>query len=164
MLEAERDKGSLDPLAFRTLGMGKWKWLTHPCRPEPRQTKSSFKLDTFSQTLPQHQNTQPLQSRQSVTMAEQQKTLSLTATYKCPTSEPFTTIQSIVAPPSTSAADKTAYLSSLRQALASTQEQINKELTERMEQDRAREGNNGKGVDDAKEEENYGEEVVEDED
>lgn len=97
-------------------------------------------------------------------MAEQQKKLSLTATYKSPTSEPFTTTQSLAAPPSTSVADKTAYLSSLRKALASTQEQVNKELTERMEQDKAREGGNSKGVDDAKEEENYGEEVVEDED
>lgn len=94
-------------------------------------------------------------------MADQKKTLGLTATYKSPASEPFTTSQSIPAPPSTSVSDKTAYLSSLRQAVTSTQEQINKELTERMEQDKAREGSNSRGVDDAKEEENYGEEVVE---
>jgi hypothetical protein len=49
------------------------------------------------------------------------------------------------------------------------QEQINKELTKRMEEDKAKEANgvNGgskakaKGVDESKEEENYGEEVPE---
>ena len=42
------------------------------------------------------------------------------------------------------------------------QEQINTELTARMEEDKAREAGNGKGaVDEAKEEDNYGEEVVE---
>jgi hypothetical protein len=52
------------------------------------------------------------------------------------------------------------------------QEQINKELTQRMEEDKAKEaeGVNGTskakaiGVDETKEEDNYGEEVPEDED
>jgi hypothetical protein len=45
------------------------------------------------------------------------------------------------------------------------QEQINKELTARMEEDKARdaEGTKPKVVDDAKEEDNYGEEIVEEE-
>lgn len=96
-------------------------------------------------------------------MADQKKDTSLTATYQSPTSEPFTISQSLPAPLSTTVADKTAYLSSLRAALATTQEQVNKELTDRMEEDKAREGGSGK-VDDAKEEENYGEEVVEEDD
>ncbi|KAL2116649.1 hypothetical protein VTJ04DRAFT_8817 [Mycothermus thermophilus] len=67
---------------------------------------------------------------------------------------------------------KTAYLSVLRQSVASLQATINKELTARMEEDKAREaaaGNadggkkKGRVVDDEKEEENYGEEVVEEE-
>lgn len=89
----------------------------------------------------------------------QPKDLNLTASYQSPTSEPFTITNSLPAPPSTSVADKTQYLSALRQAISSAQDQINKDLTSRMEQDKAREGNATKGVDEAKEEENYGEEV-----
>lgn len=87
-------------------------------------------------------------------------------TYQSPNSAPFTWKQETETQP----ADKTAYLAELRKATAKMQEQINTELTTRMEEDKAREasdanGNSaskGKGVvDEAKEEDNYGEEVVE---
>ncbi|KAH6990407.1 hypothetical protein BKA56DRAFT_666982 [Ilyonectria sp. MPI-CAGE-AT-0026] len=71
---------------------------------------------------------------------------SLTAAYASPTSDPFTISTSLPAlqsPPSV--ADKTSYLAAL--------------------QDKARDAASKNGlVDDAKEEENYGEEVQEDED
>ena len=63
-----------------------------------------------------------------------------------------------------------AYLGALRKATAELQERINAELTQRMEEDKARDATDAaeKGmkngvVDEGKEEENYGEEVVEDE-
>lgn len=87
----------------------------------------------------------------------------ISATYKSPESAPFSHLQKLPAPASTSAADKTSYLSVLRKATAEMQEQINKELTARMEEDKARDASASK-VDDVKEEENYGEEGVEEED
>lgn len=91
---------------------------------------------------------------------------SLTAAYASPTSDPFTISTSLPAlqsPPSV--ADKTSYLAALRTAITDAQAQINKELTSRMEEDKARDAATKNGlVDDAKEEENYGEEVQEDED
>lgn len=97
----------------------------------------------------------------------QSKEKTLTAQYQSPANEPFTANSTIPAPPSDSLADKSAYLGALRQAISSTQDRINKELTARMEEDKARDTNAGsgkKGVDDLKEEENYGEEVQEEED
>lgn len=91
----------------------------------------------------------------------------LSATYKSPTNEPFVYSHKIPAPPSATTTDRTAYLAALRKAVAGLQESINTELTARMEEDKAREGaTNGakKGVDEAKEEDNYGEEVVEEDD
>ncbi|KAH7248070.1 hypothetical protein B0J15DRAFT_551725 [Fusarium solani] len=84
----------------------------------------------------------------------------LTADYSSPLSEPFTvshTLPAISSSPST--ADKTSYLEALRASIADTQATINKELTARMEQDKARDA-----AAEAKEEENYGEEVQEEED
>lgn len=98
-------------------------------------------------------------------MASGSQNMSLTGTYSSPTNAPFTTTQELQAPPSgivnPTVQDKTKYLSDLRKAVATMQDQVNKELTSRMEDDKAREaGNNGKpAVDDAKEEENYGEEA-----
>lgn len=97
----------------------------------------------------------------------------LKASYDSPTNDPFTHTQSIPAPKTADTAERVAYLSALRKATANLQEHINKELTARMEDDKAREAAdavakgklNGTGlVDEGKEEENYGEEVVEDED
>ncbi|KAH7259742.1 uncharacterized protein BKA55DRAFT_688031 [Fusarium redolens] len=61
--------------------------------------------------------------------------------------------------PETSTADKSSYLKTLRASVANTQATINQELTARMEQDKARDA-----AAEAKEEENYGEEVQEEED
>lgn len=98
-------------------------------------------------------------------MASDNQNMSLTGTYSSPTNAPFTTTQELQAPSSgtvnPTVPDKTKYLSDLRKAVATMQDQVNKELTSRMEDDKAREaGKNGKPlVDDAEEEENYGEEV-----
>lgn len=100
----------------------------------------------------------------------QQNDTTLSVTYESPANESFAITNTISAPPSTSVTDKVAYLAALRQALASAQGQINKELTERMEEDKARDAasvgadDSKKKIDDVKEEENYGEEVQEDED
>lgn len=96
----------------------------------------------------------------------------LSATYTSPTNQPFTHVQKLSAPPSDKSTDRTAYLGDLRKATAMMQELINKELTQRMEEDKAKEaeGVNGmskakaKDVDETKEEDNYGEEVPEEED
>jgi hypothetical protein len=91
----------------------------------------------------------------------------LSATYQSPTNESFTTTYQIPAPPSDKTTDRTAYLAALREATAALQEQINIKLTARMEEDKARESANGfakaKGVDEAKEEDTYGEEIPEEE-
>ncbi|CAL3973513.1 unnamed protein product [Diplocarpon coronariae] len=93
---------------------------------------------------------------------------SLCVTYKSPSNASFTHTMSLSALPQTTA-QKTAYLAALRQATAQMQEVINKELTERMEEDNKKaaaagdggvNGENGKV--DEKMEENYGEEFVED--
>lgn len=80
-------------------------------------------------------------------------------------------MQKLPAPATTKTTDRTAYLAALRKATAEMQEIINKELTSRMEEDKAREAAsngisklNSAKVDEAKEEVNYGEEVAEEED
>lgn len=86
----------------------------------------------------------------------------LTGTYTSPTNPSFTITQPLPPTPSTpSIAEKTASLAALRAAVTLAQAQINKELTSRMEDDKARDAASGNDV---KEEENYGEEVQEDED
>ncbi|KAA6414495.1 MAG: hypothetical protein FRX48_01244 [Lasallia pustulata] len=59
---------------------------------------------------------------------------------------------------------KTAYLSMLRVRIVEMQREVNGLLTAKMEKDKAIAATNGAKVDEKKEEENYGEEVVEDED
>jgi len=93
----------------------------------------------------------------------------LTATYQSPTNESFSHTTKLPAPLTAKTTDRTAYLASLRKATASMQETINKELTSRMEEDKVREAavsgaSKAKVVDEAKEEDNYGEEVAEEED
>jgi hypothetical protein len=78
----------------------------------------------------------------------------LTATYSSPTNAPFALTQPLPAP-----TDKTAYLAALRKATSEMQSHINKELTSRMEDDKGVISKSG--VDEAKEEDNYGEEVPE---
>ncbi|KAL6821188.1 hypothetical protein J3E69DRAFT_50193 [Trichoderma sp. SZMC 28015] len=90
----------------------------------------------------------------------------LTASYSSPANAPFSITESISAPPALDTADKSKYLGSLRASIGTAQDQINKELTTRMEEDKKREEAAGAvhTVDDEKEEENYGEEVQEEED
>ncbi|AEO71322.1 uncharacterized protein THITE_2092830 [Thermothielavioides terrestris NRRL 8126] len=94
---------------------------------------------------------------------------SLSATYTSTTNAPFTISRPLQAPAdSTTVESKTKYLSELRQSVVGLQEQVNRELTARMEEDKAREASAGgaagaKAVDDEKEEENYGEEAQEEE-
>lgn len=95
-----------------------------------------------------------------------QKYQVLSATYNSPTNAAFTHVKKLATPQTDSTKDKTTYLSTLKTAAAELQEEINRDLTARMEQDKAREaaapGAAGKlAIDEAKEEDNYGEEVVE---
>ncbi|KAM3076155.1 hypothetical protein ACMFMF_005494 [Clarireedia jacksonii] len=83
----------------------------------------------------------------------------------------FTHTHKIPTPATEKVSDRTAYLGALRKANIDMQERINKELTARMEEDKVREAGdangikkNGGAVDETKEEDNYGEEVVEEED
>ncbi|KAH8601059.1 hypothetical protein B0O99DRAFT_298407 [Bisporella sp. PMI_857] len=89
----------------------------------------------------------------------------LSATYQSPDNVAFTFTRSLPATNGTSA-EKVAYLAALRAATLAMQEHINTELTARMEEDKARDASDGKGVGRAKavdeaEEDNYGEEVPE---
>jgi hypothetical protein len=109
----------------------------------------------------------------------------LTAIYSSPSYAPFALRRPIAAAPPTGDGDtagRTAFLGALVRELEGLQEDANRELTARMEEDAAREAaaggaegsskaagkggkegkKNGAGVvDEIKEEENYGEEVVE---
>lgn len=91
----------------------------------------------------------------------------LSATYTSATNPPFTISRTLTAHPSSSTVEsKTKYLAELRQSVISLQEEVNRELTARMEEDKLRDAsaNAAAGanlVDDEKEEENYGEEVQE---
>ncbi|GAB0131983.1 hypothetical protein EsDP_00000434 [Epichloe bromicola] len=98
-------------------------------------------------------------------MTADKKQTCLTAAYTSPDNEDFTVTKSLDTPPSASGQDKAAYLGAVRKAVTETQEQINRELTSRMEEDKTRDSGAGLaatlGVDEDKEEENYGEEVQE---
>ncbi|KAK3314917.1 hypothetical protein B0H66DRAFT_325997 [Apodospora peruviana] len=108
---------------------------------------------------------------QSVAAVDKSSTM-LSATYISSSGQnaPFSVSQQLSLPtaqPPTTQEQKSRYLRGLRTAEAFVQEQINKELTQRMEEDKARaepsEGGSRakrKAVDDEAEEENYGEEVV----
>ncbi|OAA49131.1 EKC/KEOPS complex, subunit Gon7 [Beauveria brongniartii RCEF 3172] len=89
----------------------------------------------------------------------------LTASYTSPTNEAFAITTPLPSSSSSSSPDKTSHLGALRVAVADAQDTINKELTARMEEDKARDasaaGAAAVAIDDAKEEENYGEEVQE---
>lgn len=96
-------------------------------------------------------------------MSEAQQ-VKLEGAYSSPDNDAFSITHTLPKPASGSVSEKTQYLQKLRAAIASTQDEINKELTQRMEEDKVRlaaGGDGSKAVDDAKEEENYGEEVVE---
>ncbi|KAH7366793.1 hypothetical protein B0T11DRAFT_274113 [Plectosphaerella cucumerina] len=90
----------------------------------------------------------------------------LRATYSAPDAEPFTYELPVPAPASASPADKVASLARLRATITQVQADINRQLTANMEADKSRDAaSSGKPVvDDEKEEENYGEEVVAEDD
>lgn len=100
----------------------------------------------------------------------QQTTRKLTATYESSQqSQPFSLTTELPSPATTSVADKTQYLAALRHSITAMQSTINKELTTRMEEDKARDASTtvkagSVTVDEVNEEENYGEEVQEDDD
>lgn len=105
-------------------------------------------------------------SESSTTLPQPHQILS--ATYNSPTNASFTHTTWLPTPATTASEDRTTYLSTLKSAVAELQDKINTDLTTRMEEDIAREAAaNGsltsmsKGVDENKEEDNYGEEVVE---
>lgn len=86
----------------------------------------------------------------------------LSAIYNSPTNQTFN-YKTVLNPPlsvSEAPKDRATYLQALRTACAEMQEQVNKELTQRMEEDNTRAGADKSKIDDKKEEENYGEEVV----
>ena len=86
--------------------------------------------------------------------------LTLSATYTSTSGNPPFTVTSTLDAPSTtldSVSSKIDYLKRLRASVLTVQEQVNKELTARMEQDNLA----SSAAADAKDEENYGEEVVE---
>jgi len=94
----------------------------------------------------------------------------LSAAYQSSDNAPFALMHKIQGLATDKVSDRTGYLGTLRRATAEMQEKINKELTSRMEEDKAREaiGTNkpskGNGiVDEVKEEDRYGE-VAEEED
>jgi len=107
-------------------------------------------------------------------MASKSTSIIMSVTYTSPANESFVLDQPLPLISSASVADRTSYLSALGGAVIAMQERVNKELTARMEQDNAAtaaaEATHGSqrkstpAVNDAKEEENYGEEVQEDDD
>lgn len=97
-------------------------------------------------------------------MSQQQSATALSGKYTSPANDAFAIHTPLPSASSAAAstADKTSYLGALRAAVTDAQATINKELTQRMEEDKARDaGGAPAAVDDAKEEENYGEEVQE---
>lgn len=97
----------------------------------------------------------------------------VSASYKGPSDDTFVVNREIRLPASSSQApgdgtmslaDKTNFLKDLRTSVAAVQDQVNKELTQRMEADKAREAGTAAAasttVNEAEEEQNYGEEVV----
>ncbi|KAL8810183.1 MAG: hypothetical protein Q9200_002790 [Gallowayella weberi] len=93
-------------------------------------------------------------------------TTTLTAHYTSPTTGSRTFTYPLPTSTTSSLAEKTAYLSTLRASVTQLQSDINGFLTSKMDEDKAlaaKAGVSGK-VDEKKEEDFYGEEVVQDED
>lgn len=89
------------------------------------------------------------------------------ATYKSPILDhahkiaPSSTLPAFSSNSSTD--ERVAYLAALQSSIKILQADVNTFLTEKMDQDRQIASQTGTKVDDVKEEDNYGEEVVEDE-
>lgn len=94
----------------------------------------------------------------------------LKAAYSAPNHESFVASQELSTAPvssamttTTSTADKTAYLAALRSAVTAVQDTVNKELTARMVIDAQAAQQSAADAAAEKEEQNYGEEVMEEE-
>lgn len=87
----------------------------------------------------------------------------LRAEYNAPTG-PKTFTHTLPSADVTSTTEKSAYLSALRGLVVQTQEEINTFLTAKMEEDKAITSMAGMKADEKKAEENYGEEVVDEDD
>jgi hypothetical protein len=101
-------------------------------------------------------------------MAEQPSTNGTTgpaleALYSSPISNSTFTQPLPTLPKDFSVEQKTAFLSQLRQSVVRLQEDVNAFLTQKMEEDKADAVKGGQNLNDVKEEENYGEEVVDEE-
>ena len=94
-------------------------------------------------------------------MADASKLQLLTAEYEGPRDKRQMRHEIGVIPPNISMVERVKYLTVLRSAVVALQEETNKFLTQKMEEDNASSGQI-QNSDDAKEEENYGEEVVDD--
>lgn len=95
-------------------------------------------------------------------MATQDQNSTLTATYSSPTGTHIFEHTLKVLPLQFSIEEKTGYLSSLRSSVTKLQEEVNHFLTAKMEEDKATASQGSGKTDDKREEEQYGEEVVED--
>ncbi|EGE08669.1 hypothetical protein TEQG_07629 [Trichophyton equinum CBS 127.97] len=69
---------------------------------------------------------------------------------------------SIPPPGENSTAERTKYLAELRGSIVSLQADVNAFLTEKMEEDKLRDAQGSATIDDKTKEDNYGEEVVDD--
>ncbi|TLD06408.1 uncharacterized protein PgNI_08189 [Pyricularia grisea] len=107
----------------------------------------------------------------NITTDNSQGVATVSASYKGPSDDSFVVNREIPIPAASSQtpgietmslADKTNFLKDLRTSVAAVQDQVNKELTQRMEADKAREAGTAAAatVNEAEEEQNYGEEVV----
>ncbi|TLD28729.1 hypothetical protein PspLS_03195 [Pyricularia sp. CBS 133598] len=108
----------------------------------------------------------------NITTNNGQGVATVSASYQGPSDDSFVVNREIPLPASSSQApgdetmslaDKTKFLKDLRVSVAAVQDQVNKELTQRMEADKAREAGTSAATttfNEAEEEQNYGEEVV----
>lgn len=88
----------------------------------------------------------------------------LTADYTAPSNESRSFSQSLpVCSGTPSTQDRIAYLSALHASIGKLQGEVNSFLTQKMEDDQKTAANGRRTADEAKEEENYGEEIVDDE-
>lgn len=130
----------------------------------------SASLQPYSNLLPTNYTQGPhvdLYSKMSSSSSNGASAHVFSASYQSPTNEPFSFSTSFPLSNAENVDERTAYLRHLREAVADIQDKVNKELTARMEEDKVREataaGKKVADVDETKEEENYGEEVVEEE-
>lgn len=95
------------------------------------------------------------QSKPHATLEAHYSSPKTTTTFAQPLNAPSTNL---------STEEKTAYLSTLRKSVSNLQEEVNVFLTQEMERDKAGLSEGGGKTDEKKEEDNYGEEVLGDED